>query len=185
MNALLTALIVYKIITVFNEIRGFNNSNIRTSARRNGRPDLNPLISILIESGLMTFVGQLAQCLMFRLSSDESFPLISGVVVMLYVRALCPLLIWCFNLLLITQGISMVVVLVRVETGVSYEQNTLRTVNSTNLGTSESIHRAPLALKFTKFGQTDSSNDAYSGSSYAQIDTADGSDAVVQNLNYS
>ena len=55
----------------------------------NGRRDLNPLISILIESGLITFVGQLAQTLMFRLSSDGAFPLISGVVVMLYVRASC------------------------------------------------------------------------------------------------
>ena len=93
MNALVTALIVYRIIMVYNEIRGFNNSNIRASAHGNGRRDLNPLISILIESGLITFVGQLAQCLMFRLGSDGAFPLISGVVVMLYVRASCRLLV--------------------------------------------------------------------------------------------
>ena len=84
MNALVTGLIVYRIVVVYNEIRGFN-SNIQTIAHGNGRRDLNPLISILIESGLMTFVGQLAQSLMFRFAGD-AFPLISGVVVMLYVR---------------------------------------------------------------------------------------------------
>ena len=90
-NAVTTALIVYKILTVYSEIRGFHNTNLQAGAidNLNGRRDLNPLVSILIESGLITFVGQLAQCLMFRLSSDFAFPLISGVVVMLYVRASC------------------------------------------------------------------------------------------------
>ena len=99
-NAVTTALIVYKILSVYNEIRVFHNSNIQTGAieNLNGRRDLNPLVSILIESGLITFVGQLAQCLMFRLASESAFPLISGVVVMLYVRASCPLQIWCFNI---------------------------------------------------------------------------------------
>ena len=98
---LMTALIVYKILTVYKEIRGSHNSNIQAGAIENlnasGRRDLNPLVSILIESGLITFVGQLAQCLMFRLASESLFPLISGVVVMLYVRASCRLQIWCFN----------------------------------------------------------------------------------------
>jgi hypothetical protein len=182
-NALLTALIVYKIMSVYNEIRGFNDSNLQMSSHQNGRPPLNPLISILIESGLMTFVGQLAQCLMFRLSSEDAFPLISGVVVMLYVRASSSyrLLIWCINLLLITQGISMVVVLVRVETGVSYDQNTLRTVNSMNLGPSETTRArgTSFALTFTKVGQTDLSNEAYSGSSNTRIDTANDLPDVV------
>ena len=99
-NAVTTALIVYKILSVYNEIRVFHNSNFQAGAieNLNGRRDLNPLVSILIESGLITFVGQLAQCLMFRLASESAFPLISGVVVMLYVRASCPLQIWCFNI---------------------------------------------------------------------------------------
>ena len=96
-NAVTTALIVYKILSVYSEIRGFHNSNIQGGAidNLNGRRGLNPLVSILIESGLITFVGQLTQCLMFRLSSDISFPLVSGVVVMLYVRTSCRLQIWC------------------------------------------------------------------------------------------
>jgi len=171
-NAVTTALIVYKILTVYSEIRGFHNSNIQAGAidNLNGRRDLNPLVSILIESGLITFVGQLTQCLMFRLASDSAFPLISGVVVMLY-------------------GISMVVVLVRVEMGVSYDNNTLRTMNSVNLPTSEQpVQRTPFALKFTKDErlQVDSSNEALPGTSYARTDTAGGlPDLVIQNLNYS
>ena len=99
-NSVTTALIVYKILTVYKEIRGFHNSNIQPEAgaienlNASGRRDLNPLVSILIESGLITFVGQLAQCLMFRLASESVFPLISGVVVMLYVRASCRLQIF-------------------------------------------------------------------------------------------
>ena len=80
----------------------------------------------------------------------------------------------------------MIVVLVRVETGVSYDHNTLRTVDSTNSG--RSIQRTPFALKFnqtSKVGGADSSNDAHSESSYAQIDTGTLPDVVLQNLNYS
>jgi hypothetical protein len=79
----------------------------------------------------------------------------------------------------------MVVVLVRVERGVSYDNNTLMTANSTYSG-----RTTPFALKFnpaTKVGRPDSCNDAHLGSSCAQIDTGTlpGSDVVLQNLNYS
>ena len=80
----------------------------------------------------------------------------------------------------------MVVVLVRVETGVSYDQNTLRTMNSMNLGPSETTHRTPIPLTFAKVEQTDLSNEPYSGRSHPRIDTA-GSlpdiDSVLQDLN--
>jgi hypothetical protein len=92
-NALVTALIVYRIITVYNDIRGFN---VQASMHGNGQRDLYPLISILIESGLITFVGQLAQSIMYK-SAGFAFPLVGGCVVMLYVRASCRLLIWSFN----------------------------------------------------------------------------------------
>ena len=80
----------------------------------------------------------------------------------------------------------MVVVLVRVETGVSYDNNTLRTMTSTNPGSSEPIQRTPFALKFNKAGRPDSCNDVYSGSSFAQVETASSlPDVVLRNLNYS
>ena len=92
-NALVTALIVYRIITVYNDIRGFNNSSIQTGS---GHRNLYPLISILIESGLITFVAQLAQSIMYK-SASAAFPLVGGVVVQLYVRAFslhCPFFIY-------------------------------------------------------------------------------------------
>jgi hypothetical protein len=81
-NALATALIVYKIITVYNDIRGLNISNVQTSAYGNGHRDLYPLISILIESGLMTLVAQLTQSIMYK-AADAAFTLalIAGSVV--------------------------------------------------------------------------------------------------------
>jgi hypothetical protein len=129
-NVLVTALIVYRIMTVYNDIRDFDTSNARASAHGN---NLNTLVSILVESGLMTFVGQLTQSIMYK-SANTAFPLVSGTVVMLYVRASCRLLIWCLlNFIhLLTQGISSTAVLVRVETGVSYDQFTTKTVKSTN-----------------------------------------------------
>jgi hypothetical protein len=121
-NALVTGLIVYRIITVYNDIRGFSsNSNINSNVQQpsaygssSGQRNLYPLISILIESGLITFVAQLAQSIMYK-SATEAFPLVGGCVVMLY-------------------GISTTVVLVRVDTGVSYDNNTSRTANSTDSG---------------------------------------------------
>ena len=94
-NTLLTALIVYKIVIVYNEIRGFSVSNVQARTHGSGqRRDIYPVISILVESGLITFVGQLTQSIMYK-SVPPAFPLVGGAVVMLYVRASCRLLIWC------------------------------------------------------------------------------------------
>jgi hypothetical protein len=89
-NALVTALIVYKIVIVYHDVRGFNAG---AYGDINGqRRDLYPLISILIESGLITFAAQLVQAIMYK-SATAAFPLVGGCVVMLYVRILCRLLI--------------------------------------------------------------------------------------------
>jgi uncharacterized protein YggT (Ycf19 family) len=89
-NAFTTALIVYKIVTVYNDIpsQGFNISNVlaQAHAHGSGHLDLSPLISILIETGLITFVGQLTQSIMYRCATI-AFPLVGGCVVMFYVRA--------------------------------------------------------------------------------------------------
>jgi hypothetical protein len=98
-NVLVTALIVYKIVIVYNDIRGADSSTVR-QAYGKGHRDLYPLISILIESGLITSVAQLLQSIMYNLKSARpAFPLVSGCVVMLYVRIPCQLLIWWFNLI--------------------------------------------------------------------------------------
>ena len=95
MNALVTALIVYRIMTVYNKIRGFDIDTSVQASEYYGR-NVNPLVSIVIESGLLTFAGQLTQSIMFKFA-NVAFPLIGGVVVLLYVRVSCRLLIWCFN----------------------------------------------------------------------------------------
>ena len=90
-NALVTGLIVYRIINVYNDIRGFstnlnnNNSNSGYGGSTTGQRNLYPLISILIESGLITFVAQLAQTIMYK-SATVAFPLVGGSVVVRYVR---------------------------------------------------------------------------------------------------
>jgi hypothetical protein len=131
-NALVTALIVYKIIAVYHDIQGFNAQNVQAIAHGLGKRDLYPLASILMESGIMTFAGQLAQSIMYK-SATAAFPLVGGCVVMLYVWAFLVDLV--FYLLIssstfFTQGISMTAVLVRVERGVSYDHNTSKTANS-------------------------------------------------------
>jgi len=116
-NALDTGLIVFKIINVYHDIRGLHPSptSSRPGSYGSGQRDLYPLISILVESGLITLAAQLMQSIMYKFAAP-AFPLVGGVVVMLY-------------------GISMTAVLVRVELGVSYDQNTSRTANSsTNFG---------------------------------------------------
>ena len=90
-NALDTGLIVFKIINVYHDIRGLHPTNSRpgsTYGRPSGQRDLYPLISILVESGLITFLAQLAQSIMYKFAS-AAFPLVGGVVVMLYVSHSC------------------------------------------------------------------------------------------------
>jgi len=130
-NALDTGLIVFKIISVYHDIRGLHPTYSRPGSvygSASGQRDLYPLISILVESGLITLVAQLAQSIMYKFAS-AAFPLVGGVVVMLY-------------------GISMTAVLVRVELGVSYDHNTSRTANSTtNFGRHIPFTPVPSKLK--------------------------------------
>ena len=83
-NAIVTILIVYRIITVYNDIRRLTSNVQAISVHRN---DLYPVISILIESGLITFVAQLVQSLTYEYDI-VAFPLVGyGTVGMLYVSA--------------------------------------------------------------------------------------------------
>ena len=70
-------------MTLHNDIRGIDTSNVQAIAHGS---NLKLFVSILIESGLITFVGQLTQSIMYK-SANTAFPLVGGSVVMLYVRA--------------------------------------------------------------------------------------------------
>ena len=83
-NALLTGLIVYKIIGIYRDIQGFSGET-HTDCDGRGPRDLYPLISILAESGMITFVAQLLQTSMYKTTFD-GFRIVNGSVVMLYVR---------------------------------------------------------------------------------------------------
>jgi hypothetical protein len=77
-NALVTGLIISKILTVYREIRGLES-------RVGLGQDIVPIVSILIESGVITFVVQLVQTLMYKFDIT-AYPIIGGFVVQLYVR---------------------------------------------------------------------------------------------------
>ena len=114
-NALATGLIVYKILTVYRDIRGLG------CPKRLGR-DIVPIISIMIESGVITLTAQLVQTLMYKFDIT-AFPLLTGLVVQLYVRvsqSIVDLMVFDY-IYPIMQGISTAIVLVRVQMGLTYE----------------------------------------------------------------
>jgi hypothetical protein len=80
-NALVTGLIISKILTVYRDIRR-SESHVNELGR-----EIVPIISILMESGAITFVAQLVQTLIFRFAKVAD-PMIVGLVVMLFVRGL-------------------------------------------------------------------------------------------------
>ena len=90
-NALVTALIVYRIMTVYSKIRGFDIDTNVEASEYYGR-NVNPLVSIVIESGLITLAGQLIQSVMYKFATAV-FPLVGGCVLLSYVRVSCRLLI--------------------------------------------------------------------------------------------
>ena len=93
-NAVATSLIVFKIFMVY---RGLQTVKNRAGfVNRGGSLDRYPVLSILVESGLVTFVAQLVQIVLFN-NDNPMFPIVSGVVVMLYVRASCRILIRCLD----------------------------------------------------------------------------------------
>jgi hypothetical protein len=80
-NALVTGLMMYKIITASNNARGFKTQ--AAGANGTGQHQRHLLMPILIDSGLIIFVGQLVQSIMF-VAANDAFPLVAGSVVMLY-----------------------------------------------------------------------------------------------------
>lgn len=81
-KALVTGLIIFKILTVYCEIRGLE-SHV-SYANGLGR-DIVPITSILIESGVITAMAQLLQTLMYKFEVT-AYPIIGSLVVQLYVR---------------------------------------------------------------------------------------------------
>ena len=117
-NALATGLIVYKILAVYRAIQGL--------ASRDGQypnevgRDVLPILSFMIESGVITFMAQLVQILTYKFEISTAYPIIGGLVVQLYVNGFT-LSQSPYYIYLIMQGISTAIVIVRVEMGLSYD----------------------------------------------------------------
>lgn len=113
-NAAVTGLLVLKIVLLH---RAFVKSGTRTRRLY----DLRPLISILIESGMFTFVAQTIWVIFVRLQSDGN-PGFSAVVTpttMIYAGIfLSNVRIISLN---VSQGLTPTIVLVRAAAGRSYD----------------------------------------------------------------
>ena len=81
-NALVTGLLISKILILYRDIREIES---RIGYANGLGRDVVRIITILIESGVITFMAQLVQTLVFKFD-DTAYPLIGGPVVQIYVR---------------------------------------------------------------------------------------------------
>jgi hypothetical protein len=96
-NTIVTGLLVLKIVLEYRQTNHSNYNHNHLTWRKN----IVPIIAILIETGLMTFVGQMAWTISYGLQSSI-FGLVAGVVIVLY-------------------GLSPTIIHVRAALGSSYE----------------------------------------------------------------
>ena len=80
-NTIVTGLLVLKLVLLHREIR----HSLPDSSTHKGY-DLLPVISVLIESGMFTFIGQLVWVVLFRLQSP-GFNAVGSPITMIYVSA--------------------------------------------------------------------------------------------------
>ena len=78
-NTIVTGLLVLKLVLLHREIR----RSLPDSSTHKGY-DLLPVISVLIESGMFTFIGQLVWVVLFRLQSP-GFNAVGSPITMIYV----------------------------------------------------------------------------------------------------
>ena len=77
LNTILTGLLVFKIAKASLALR---------ATRARGMQDFTPLISVIVESGLVLFIVQLVLVISFSTESN-AFDLITGPITIIYVRA--------------------------------------------------------------------------------------------------
>ena len=85
-NALVTGLVISKILTVYRDIQGLELLESHIGYANGLKRDIVPIIYILIESGVITFMAQLVQTLMYKFDIN-AYRIIGGPVVQLYVRS--------------------------------------------------------------------------------------------------
>ena len=80
-NALVTGLLIFKILTVYRDVRELE---IRIGYTNGLGRDIVRIISILIESGMITFMVQLVQTLMYKFDVN-AYCIIGGLAVQIYI----------------------------------------------------------------------------------------------------
>ena len=81
-NTLVTALLIYKILTLYRDVRELES---RVGYTNRLGCDVVRIIYILIESGVITFMAQLVQTFIYKFASN-AYPIIGGLAVQIYVR---------------------------------------------------------------------------------------------------
>ncbi|KAF8803464.1 hypothetical protein BYT27DRAFT_7304753 [Phlegmacium glaucopus] len=114
LNAIVTGLLVLKIAIVLTRSR-------RSRGHADPRLyDLSPVISILIETGMATFVSQLLLVIVFGLESISATVIVGTPIVMIY-------------------GMTPTIVIVRVSMGPSYDSRASRTLSSITFATNQDV----------------------------------------------
>ena len=127
-NALVTGLLIFKILRIYRDIRELES---RIGYANGLGRDVVRIITILLESGVITFIAQLVHTLMYRFDLTTAYPIIGGPVVQIYVRGYtvnCWFHDFQLYLYPIVQGISMAIVLLRVEMGITYEVDNITSI---------------------------------------------------------
>ena len=94
-NAIVTGLIVTRIFTIYRRgIQGFGSESHDVRCANELGRDV-AIMSILIESGVITFMVQLLQALIYQFDYNAAYPIIEGLLVMLYVRGFTQALNCC------------------------------------------------------------------------------------------
>ncbi|KDR76867.1 hypothetical protein GALMADRAFT_155579 [Galerina marginata CBS 339.88] len=118
-NAIVTSLLVLRLALIHRELVQLLGGNQKQ------RLNLRPLIAMLVESGMFTFIAQLIWLVFFRLqttSVSHGFSVVSDSVVMIY-------------------GITPTIVIVRVSMSTSYENTTTQMVDGAiHFATNEQNH---------------------------------------------
>lgn len=136
-NAILTGLLVFKIAKASLALR-------HTHAR--GIQDFTPLISMLIESGIVFFLVQLIYVICFSLESS-AFNLISGPIIMVYVRPLFTFYLLLFRLIVFFKGIIPTTIVVRVAlAGTANKSGSQRTTEESAMEFASTMETLPAKI---------------------------------------
>ena len=81
-NALVTGLIIYKILKVFLEVKGARNLVEKTLGSTGGSTKLQHIVFVVVESGMALFAIQLIRIVFYILPVESGHDIIDYVIVL-------------------------------------------------------------------------------------------------------